>query len=731
MKYFNDWNMKQRIFILNALLCLVLSVWAVPAKRGVWCSISLVDGTEVKAQLVGDEFLHYYVSEDGTKYVQDEATGFYRKMTDEVATRRRSAVRRAQAQGRQKRMLRKAQASNAFQGTKKGLIILVQFTDSKFKSGHDLALYERIANDENYSGNNFRGSIKDYFKAQSHGLFELDFDVAGICQLQHPYAYYGKNNSQEEDVKPGEMVAEACLWAHEHGINFSKYDWNGDGEVDQVFVLYAGHGEASYKDANTIWPHMYYLSASDYGKSLSLDGVTVDTYACSCELNGDGNLDGIGTFCHEFSHCMGFPDLYDTSSDGGWFGMGDFDLMCSGSYNGDSKCPAGYSAYEKAECGWLTLKDMTNIEQETSIVGVQPMSADGDAYIIKNKGHEDEYYILENRQKTGWDSYLPASGLMITHVDYDADIWGWNMPNTSGKYEDANGNTKTNDHQRLTIFRAGNSSSDYGDSSDLYPYRSNNTLTKTSSPAATLYNTNSNGSKYMHVAIKNIAIASDGTASFTLSKDVQEENPDTPVTPSGSTMLYESFNKCTGTGGNDSKFSGNIAGATASKDNYDVVGWTSTSTIYEANKCVRLGKSGTAGNITSPSFTVNGSAILTFKAARWDGSKDGTNLKLSVSNGMLSQSSVTMTRGAWTDYDVKITATGNVKVTFTAGSGRFFLDEVKVTDASTSGIQEISASRSSSIVAYYTLGGIQVAAPSSGIYLARYADGTIKKVVIR
>lgn len=722
--------MKQRIFILNALLCLVLSVWAVPAKRGVWCSLSLVDGTEVKAQLVGDEFLHYYVSKDGTKYVQDESTGLYRKMTDEVTAQRRAAVRRAQAQGRQKRMLRKAQACNVFQGTKKGLVILAEFTNSKFKSGHDLALYERIANDENYSGNNFRGSIKDYFKAQSHGLFELDFDVAGICQLQHTYAYYGKN-SNDNDVRAGQMVAEACLWAHEHGTDFSKYDWDGDGEVDQVFVLYAGHGEASYdKDPDTVWPHMHYLSASDYGKSLSLDGVTVDTYACSSELNGDGNLDGIGTFCHEFSHCMGFPDLYDTSY-AGWFGMGDFDLMCSGSYNGDSKCPAGYSAYEKAECGWLTLKDMTNIEQETSIVGVQPMSADGDAYIIKNKGHKDEYYILENRQKTGWDSYLPASGLMITHVDYDADIWDWNMPNTSGKYEDANENTKTNDHQRLTIFRAGNSSSDYGDSSDLYPYRGNNSLTKTSSPAATLYNTNSNGSKYMHVAIKDIAIASDGTASFTLSKDVQEENPDTPVTPSGSTMLYESFNKCTGTGGNDGKFSGTIAGATASKDNYDVVGWTSTSTIYEANKCVRLGKSGTAGNITSPSFTVNGSAILTFKAARWDGSKDGTNLKLSVSNGTLSQSSVTMTRGSWTDYDVKITATGNVKVTFTAGSGRFFLDEVKVTDASTSGIQEISASRSSSIVAYYTLGGVQVTAPSPGIYLARYADGTIKKVVIR
>lgn len=726
MKYFDDWNMKQRIFILNALLCLVLSVWAVPAKRGVWCSLSLVDGTEVMAQLVGDEFLHYYVSEDGTKYVQDESTGLYRKMTDEVTAQRRAAVRRAQAQGRQKRMLRKAQASNVFQGTKKGLIILVQFTDSKFKSGHDLALYERIANDENYSGNNFRGSIKDYFKAQSHGLFELDFDVAGICQLQHPYAYYGRNNSEEEDVKPGEMVAEACLWAHEQGFDFSKYDWNGDGEVDQVFVLYAGHGEASYKDANTVWPHMFYLSASDYGKPLSLDGVTVDTYACSSELNGDGNLDGIGTFCHEFSHCMGFPDLYDTSY-AGWFGMGDFDLMCSGSYNGDSKCPAGYSAYEKAECDWLTLKDMTNIEQETSIAGVQSMSADGDAYVIKNKGHEDEYYILENRQKTGWDSYLPASGLMITHVDYDADIWDWNMPNTSGKYEDANGNTKTNDHQRLTIFRAGKSTDEYGDASDLYPYGSNNSLTATSSPAATLHNTNSDGSNYMHIDINNIAVKS-GKASFTLSN--RNAGTDTPVIPSGSTLLYESFDECDGTGGNDGIWGGRSIGA--GTPTYDNKGWTSTQgKVYASFACVRVGTSSVNGDITTPSFTVNGKAVLSFKAGAWNTSGDGTTLNLSVSNGTISPSSVTMKKGEWTDYNVTITANGNVKTTFKASKLRFFLDEVKVTDASTSGIREIEGSRSSSIVAYYTMGGIQVTVPSSGIYLARYADGTIKKVVIR
>lgn len=727
-------NMKQRIFLLNALLCLALSLWAVPAKRGVWRSIPLADGTEVKAQLMGDEFMHYYVSVDGTRYVKDSSTGFYKVLTETSAAKKQSVARRSQVQKRQAKVARKAQASgNVFQGTKKGLIILAQFSDLKFDSRHDAALYTRIANEEGYSENGFMGSIKDYFKAQSKGQFALDFDVAGICELQHPYAYYGRNNASGDDVRAGEMVADACLWAHDQGIDFSKYDWDGDGEVDQVFVVYAGHGEASYNDDNTIWPHMYYLSYSDYGKSLLLDGVTVDTYACSCELNGSGNLGGIGTFCHEFSHCMGFPDLYDTGYTG-WFGMGDFDLMCSGNYNGDGMCPAGYSAYEKAQCGWLTLKDMTDMDEETPVMNVEAMSDNGDAYIIKNKGHEDEYYILENRQNTGWDSYLPASGLMITHVDYDADIWDWNMPNTKGEYEDANGVTKTNDHQRFTIFRAGNSSSKYSDTSDLYPYGTNDSLTASSKPSATLYNKNIDGSLYMHVAIKNISIASDGTASFTLSKEEHSgvsEDPDVPVIPAGSTMLYESFDKCIGTGGNDGKFSGNVAGATASVENYDNAGWTSTGTIYEADECVRLGKSGTPGDITTPSFTVNGSAYLTFKAAGWDNSKDATSLTLSVTDGTLSKYSIPVKAGVWGTFGATVSANGNVKVTFAANKGRFFLDEVKVVDSAIDGIENVENIADSEVIGYFTLDGVRVENPSSGVYIVRFADGSVRKIVIR
>lgn len=729
----------KRWFTLWVVLFVVLSAMAVPAKPGVWRTISLTDGTQVKVQLVGDEFMHYYQSADGTRYLYDAASATYQVYSDSQFSnsRRKAVARRAKANNR-RAVRRKANVTNIFQGTKKGLIILAQFTDSKFQSGHDRALYNKIANAENYTDNGFKGSVKDYFKAQSAGQFELDFDVVGICQLKNPCSYYGGNDSHGNDLHAGEMVAEACQWAATQGVDFSKYDWNGDGKVDQVFVLYAGKGEANGGVASTIWPHMFYLSKSDYGKSLSFSGVTVDTYACSAELNGDGKLDGIGTFCHEFSHCMGFPDLYDTSYSG-WFGMGDYDLMCSGSYNGDSKCPAGYSAYEKHECGWLTYQDVTDIEEDLNVTGLKAISGGGGAYVLKNKAHEDEYYIIENRQNTGWDAYLPSEGVMITYVDYDANIWLYNTPNAPGEYYDEHDNVYANDHQRLTIFRAGRSTSDDGDTSDLYPYNTNNSLTAESNPAATLYNKNSDGTKYMHVDIKDIKVASDGTASLTFSKADRssggggETDPDTPVTPSGSVLLYESFDKCGGTGGNDNQWSGNgVAGSEALSMEFDNNGWTSTGKIYSGNECVRLGNSSTTGIITTPAFSVNGSAYLSFKAGGWKGTNDATTLTLSVNNGTLSKTTVEIPKGLWKQFGVNITATGTVKVTFKADKKRFFLDEVKVVDPIIdSGIHDIVAGEENGIVAYYSLNGTRLNGPRSGVCIVRYANGEVRKIVIR
>ena len=726
----------RKFFILFAISFIVVATMAVPARPGVWRTISLADGTQVKVQLIGDEFMHFYQSADGVRYQYDEEAGCYQILSDVgfATTKGKTMARRAKINGRHM-VKRRASNANVFQGTKKGLIILAEFTDSKFQSSHNLALYKKIINADNYTDNGFHGSVKDYFRAQSGGQFVLDFDVVGICALKSNCSYYGANDSQtKEDLRAGEMVAEACQWAHGQGVDFSQYDWDGDGEVDQVFVLYAGKGEADGGAASTIWPHMYYLSASDYGKALTLDGVKVDTYACSAELNGDSELDGIGTFCHEFSHCMGFPDLYDTSYSG-WFGMGDFDLMNSGNYNNNGRCPAGYSAYEKNECGWISLIDMTDIEEDTPVTNLQAISEGGDAYVLKNKAHEDEYYIVENRQQTGWDSYLPDAGVMITHVDYDPYIWAYNIPNTNETYYDANDYLKTNDHQRLTIFHAGNKVSDYGSSSDLYPYGSNNSLTSTSTPAATLYNTNSDGTKYMHIDIKDIAIASDGTASLTFSKADRSgsgENPDTPVAPDGATLFYESFDKCSGTGGNDSGWSGSAAGSAVPSGNFDCQGWTSTGTIFEGDQCVRLGTSKKVGSITTPAFTVNGAATLSFKAGAWDGTNDGTSLTLSVSNGTLSKTTVPLTKGAWGQYGANINANGTVKLTFTAAKGRFFLDEVKVVDPSIdTGIKNVEAGHTAAGAQYYSLDGILLNGPRPGVCIVRYANGDVRKILVR
>lgn len=184
-----------------------------------------------------------------------------------------------------------------------------------------------------------------------------------------------------------------------------------------------------------------------------------------------------------------------------------------------------------------------------------------------------------------------------------------------------------------------------------------------------------------------------------------------------------------GKGGNDDAWSGSIASKNAT-GKYDVDGWTSTSgSIFAGDGCVKLGTGSKAGSITSPTIAVNGSAVLTFKAGAWNGSNDGTVLKLSVSNGTISDASFTMKKGSWTDYSTTITAKGTTKITFAAQKGRFFLDEVRVTANSSTGIENVVTEEKGGIVGYYSLDGTRLNAPTSGICIVRYADGTVKKII--
>ena len=334
---------------------------------------------------------------------------------------------------------------------------------------------------------------------------------------------------------------------------------------------------------------------------------------------------------------------------------------------------------------------------------------------------------------------------MITHVDYDADVWYCNVLNSNSEYYDDANQKFVNDHPRLTIFRAGKSTYLNGSASDLYPYQSNNSLTAMSQPAATLYNKNTDGTTYMHLDIKNIAISSDGSASFTVSKADHsgDHKPDIPVQPSGSTLLYESFDKCHGTGGNDNLWKGSIAGTQLLGEDLDNSGWTSTGTVYEADGCVRLGKSGVAGNITTPTFTVNGTAMLSFKAAAWDGRNDASKLYLEINDvnsgarqmavihkSELSKYSVPLKKGEWSQLGASVYATGDVKISFTADKGRFFLDEVKVTDNKVDGIDEVTMPQLSGMDGYYTLDGIRLSKPLQGVNIIRQKNGRVRKVMI-
>ena len=415
----------KKFYLIMSLLMVATMMFAVPAKRGLWKMLRLSDGTEVKAQLSGDERVHFWVSENGQRYVEQGEVYVPVSVEEIQARAMKSSKARRNISHRLKSPFKAEMGDRThYLGTKKGLVILAQFTDVKFKTANNLAKYKRIMNEAGYNVGSFRGSVSDYFKDQSDGQFELDFDVVGPYTLSKSQSYYGKNLSNGDDQHAEEMVKEACVKASAD-VNFADYDWDGDGEVDQIFVLYAGEGEADGGPASSVWPHMYYLAAVDC--DLTYNGVRLNTYACSNEIKPDGTIEGIGCFCHEFSHCMGFPDFYDTSYSG-WFGMSDFDLMCGGSYNGSTFCPAGYTAHEKMMCGWQ--EPVVLSDKDTVITNLKPMSEHGETFIIYNDAHPDEYYMIENRQKNGWDTSYPAKGLMISHVDFDKNIWEYNCPNT-------------------------------------------------------------------------------------------------------------------------------------------------------------------------------------------------------------------------------------------------------------------------------------------------------------
>ena len=479
--------MRNVLLLLLAFL-LPLYISAVPAKRQK-ITLTLSDGTKLIATFCGDEHLHYYSTEDGRTFLLDK-----NKEVKEVDAGKLQRIWQDRIKDRNYH--RKSRSANALLGgngnpvvgNKRGLVILVNFPDRKMLYGPEE--YNDFFNKEGYSGFGMSGSVHDYFYSQSYGKLNMAFDVVGPVIVSREFAYYGSNQDELEgrDRHPAEMIVEAVTQA-DSLVNYADYDWDKDGFVEQVVVVYAGYSEAqAAEQPSLIWPHEWTLSTAsafgDGGGRQRKYGVIIDTYACSSELRGSEGveLDGIGTACHEFSHCLGLPDLYDTDvTDGKNFGLNLWSVMDAGVYGGkdyDGTTPVGFTSYERMFCGWLA----PEVLQDPCVVTDMPALTEfPKAYILYNDSYWNEYYLLENRQNMSWDTWLPGHGMLVLHVDYDAVAWEENRVNA------------VNGHPRLTIIPAdnhlGNDGVTFSDlSGDPYPGITGNTaLTDTSVPAAMLF----------------------------------------------------------------------------------------------------------------------------------------------------------------------------------------------------------------------------------------------------
>ena len=550
--------MVKRYILGLFVLLLWASAWAVPAKR-VRKTITLADGSRKEVVLVGDENVHFYLDSLNNAYTCDETGTFHSadlptlesRWEERLAERNKHRLERAEARGMNVSPLSQREAgvrrratwgaeTNPVSGDKRGLVILVNFPDRELNDAHGPSYYEGYFNEVGFRRDGNHGSVHDYFYECSYGQFNLTFDIFGPVTVSKSYTYYGKNDSMGDDLYPAELLSEACRLANTQGVDFRQYDWDSDGEVDQVFVVYAGYGENNGAASNSIWPHECTLSEeAKYGDGegpVWLDGVKIDTYALSCELDGRSGTTpvGIGTACHEFSHCMCLPDFY--SPDGKYYGMDAWDLMDFGNYSGDNRgtSPVAYTSYERMYCGWLT---PTVLSEPCFVTDMKSLYEAPEAYIIYNDANHKEYYMLENRQGEGFLASSPAKGMLVLHVYFDGELWAKNRVNTNAT-------------QHMTIIPADGKLTYMSGYADTWPGVTGNTaLTDDTYPAATLYLHNTDGRKMMGKPIEHIQ-ETGGRISFTFDGGMVLDTPlatnATGVRDDGFTARWDGVEKAEG-----------------------------------------------------------------------------------------------------------------------------------------------------------------------------------------
>ena len=469
-------------------------------------TVTQPDGSTLVIQGHGDEFYHFTTTADGYTIVKNDA-GYYvyaqlqnNRLTPTDRIARNQAERTAndvsflEATG--KMLIEKANNDGARKSRRKvatkesdsyyknfrGLVILINFSDRKFSRSDAHSVYDHMFNDVNYKGyknengtsnrygSMFIGGVRDYFSQNSMGKFAPQFDVVGPVEVD-------MESTEVNGNKNTWVVFAQAIANLSSTVDFSKYDADGDGVVDMIYFIVAGYG-ANYSGNSSayLWPHKWSLEYVDIPR---YNGKRMGKYACSVELYGwESNqqtiLDGIGTVCHEFSHVLGLPDEYDTDYEAGGqsHDPGQWSVMAGGSYSQFGRLPVGYSAFQRYASGFLTPKVITS----TGKFELNPMQENNEAYMLKTPV-DKEFFLLENRQQSGWDAMLPGHGMLVFRVDStNLEVWENNRVNA------------TPSHNYYELLRAGNSTSG-AQTSDPFPGTSNiMTLNNSTTPSLCTWN---------------------------------------------------------------------------------------------------------------------------------------------------------------------------------------------------------------------------------------------------
>ena len=458
--------MKRVIASIAIAMCVVAS-WAVKADPTPTV-VTQPDGTQLTIIVHGDEDCNWYTTSDGvllypignsyfvasisangeiapTTLLAHERSLRSDNETSIIAKQDKaafySAIKGRQQQYRARRISIGTAATSYFPhtGSPKALVIPVEFSDTLFSVSEPSVVFNEYLNHEgssmpdhsNYERRN-HGSVRQYFNDMSNGAFTPQFDVYGPVRMEKPSAYYGEGTDNMTRIK--EMIVAACD-SIDKDVDFTEYDQDGDGFVDLVYVIYAGYSQSvGGNSVDCIWPKSGTLGSV----SNTFDGMKINRFGINNELNYypgrefnnypeiTKRINGIGLFCHEFSHTLGFPDLYcelevDNQELEYW------DLMDGGEYVDNGYTPAPYSPWEKEVAGWTTIDEITEAKQITL--------ADGQAVRIKSDTN-DEYIILLNMQNNGWAKAMLGHGMLVYRIDYPYDSVNlFDKPNaiTSGK----------------------------------------------------------------------------------------------------------------------------------------------------------------------------------------------------------------------------------------------------------------------------------------------------------